>query len=607
MHVLTFLIISIVSTLYPKDDAMEPYQYFSLCNLTIKKKYDALRTFFFEKKEARVVAENYGYTLAAFYSLTKDFRKHLKENPEEDYFFKNAKKGRQQEKNSQVSNKLIIDLRKQNFSTEDIVGIINGKGNNVSYGYVYTVLKNDGFAKLPRRGKAEKKKLKLPKIKAPSAGNLELQNEKFYSHSTGVFIFLPFIKQFGIDTVIKHSKYPETKAINRLSSILSFLALKISNIRRYSCDDIWCMDRGLGLFAALNVLPKSGWLSSYSSRITRDMNVSFLKELHAIWKKKGLLSDTSNLDFTTIPYWGDGEHLENNWSGKRNKGLSSMLSVLAQDPDSGIINYGDTNVMHKNESSIVLEYLDFYKDSSGSKGKLQYLIFDSKFTNYQNLSKLDDDGIKFITIRKRGRNIVKRISSITDFKTIRVEASGLKKRTIKVKEEVIKLRGYYNFDQEMSPKLIRQIIITGHGKMKPALIITNDFTIEIEKVVKKYCRRWLVEKGISEQVTFFHLNRVSSSMVIKVDFDFTMTILAHNLYRLLSNELERYANLTDVKIYEKFIANNGTIQIKEENINIELKKKRDLPQILELLDNFKDVKYDWLEGKKITFYPSSTS
>jgi len=135
-----------------------------------------------------------------------------------------------------------------------------------------------------------------------------------------------------------------------VSSILSFVALKLSDVKRYSADDIWCMDRGMGLFAGLNVLPKTAWFSSYSSSITRDMNISFLKKLHSIWSSKGLLSDTSNIDFTTIPYWGDDDNLENNWSGKRTKALSSMLSVLAQDPDSGIICYGDTTVRHSNQA-----------------------------------------------------------------------------------------------------------------------------------------------------------------------------------------------------------------------------------------------------------------
>jgi hypothetical protein len=341
---------------------MDTYTYFEQLDIINKRKYDALRAFYHEKLTAEEVAGTYGYTVSSLYSLTRDFRKHLQNNPHEDFFFKDIVMGRKANNSVELKD-MIIGLRKQNFSTEHIVGIVNAKGHNVSYGFVYKLLNNEGFARLPRRGKSEKKKLELPKIKAPIACMLELKNEKFHSRSTGIFSFLPYIKKYGIDKVIENSSYPGTKAVSKMSSILSFVALKLSNVKRYSDDDIWCMDRGLGLFAGLNVLPKSAWLSSYSSRVTKDMNLKFLKGLHGIWLKNGLLSDTCNLDFSTIPYWGDDKHLENNWSGKRNKALSSMLAVLAQDPENGIIDYGNTDVMHKNQSRVVLEYLDFYKQS----------------------------------------------------------------------------------------------------------------------------------------------------------------------------------------------------------------------------------------------------
>ena len=584
---------------------MEPYSYFSNQENITKKKYDALRAFFFEKRTAEDVANEYGYSLSSLYSLTRDFRKHLKTMPDEDYFFKDTAKGRK------ISNivgldAIITGLRKQNFSTEDIVGVVNSKGYDISYGYVYKLLEKEGFARLPRRSKSVKRKLELPKIKAPISDALEFSDEKFHSGSTGIFTFLPYIVKYGIDQAIKNSLYPETKTIGKMPSILSFLALKLSSVKRYSDDDLWCMDRGLGLFAGLNVLPKTAWLSSYSSRVTKQMNLDFLQKLHKIWHQTGLLSDTCNLDFTTIPYWGDDNHLENNWSGKRNKALSSMLGVLAQDPDSGIIDYGDTDVMHKNEAGVVLEYLDFYKQNSTGGKQLKYLVFDSKFTNYQNLSKLDDKDIKFITIRRRGKKIVEQINQSKSFITIRVEASGLKKRTLKVRDQYITLNGYCSHKTN-KPKQIRQVIITGHGKIKPALIITNDFDIKTEAIVRKYCRRWIVEKGISEQIEFFHLNRLSSSMVIKVDFDLTMTILAHNIYRLLALDLERYADFSDERIYEKFITNNGTIQIEDSKINIELKKKRDLPQIIELTSKFENLRYGWLNNYKINFVPSSST
>ncbi|MCP4371277.1 MAG: transposase, partial [Deltaproteobacteria bacterium] len=251
--------------------------------------------------------------------------------------------------------------------------------------------------------------------------------------------------------------------------------------------------------AGLNVLPKAGWYTSYSHRVTRDMNQKLLKELQHIWLGNHFVSDTINLDFTVIPYWGDDSHLQNNWSGKRHKALASMLAVLAQDPDSGIITYGDTNVRHENESKVVLEFLDFYQQNK-IKGP-KYLVFDSKFTTYENLSHLDEKGVKFITIQKKKKNIVEQLESkpSSDWKKIRVMKADGKGRILKVVNETLDKLQDYN-------KRIRQVAITGHAKIKPCLIITNDFQIKLEDLIRKYARRWIVEKEISGQIDFFHLN-----------------------------------------------------------------------------------------------------
>ncbi|GAI92312.1 unnamed protein product, partial [marine sediment metagenome] len=134
----------------------------------------------------------------------------------------------------------------------------------------------------------------------------------------------------------------------------------------------------------------------------------------------------------------------------------------------------------------------------------------------------------------------------------------------------------------------------------------NDFDIKTEALVRKYARRWLVEKSISEQVEFFHLNKVSSSMVIKVDFDLTMTILAHNIYRLFALDLERYAHQSDEKIYEKFVAIQGKVSINEKEIIVDMKKRRDLPLIIETMNNYKDVKYD-IFGRRTMKFTGATS
>ncbi len=341
---------------------------------------------------------------------------------------------------------------------------------------------------------------------------MSFENEVFTNSAGGVLCLLPYLNSIQLDQQIIQSDYPETKSINKVRSILSFIALKVSSIRRYSADDLWCMDRGLGLFAGLNVLPKTSWYSSYSHRITRENNLFFLKTMHQLWKEKKMLSDTVNLDFTTIPYWGDDAHLENNWSGKKHCSLSSISAVLAHDPETGIIDYSDSNVRHKTETKTVLEFLDFYR-SDGSKD-IKHLVFDSKFTTYENLGVLDKKGIKFITIRRRGKTIINQLESLDSSKWIKkriMKANG-KGRTIKVYEDMISLPGYC--------QPIRQLAITGHGKLKPALIITNDVDLSLEKVIQKYAIRWLVENEISDFDNVI-LNRVSSSIVVKVDFDLT--------------------------------------------------------------------------------------
>jgi len=86
-----------------------------------------------------------------------------------------------------------------------------------------------------------------------------------------------------------------------------------------------------------------------------------------------------------------------------------------------------------------------------------------------------------------------------------------------------------------------------------------------------------------------------------------MSILAHNIYRLFARDLERYEHLTAQSIYEKFILNDGDINITRNQVTVKLKKKRHLPLILENMQQFQKLKYSWLNNKKIIFEGESYS
>jgi hypothetical protein len=155
---------------------------------------------------------------------------------------------------------------------------------------------------------------------------------------------------------------------------------------------------------------------------------------------------------------------------------------------------------------------------------------------------------------------------------------------------------------------LRQIFLKGKS-IKPATILTNEFELKAEEVIRRYSRRWLIENEIAEQINFFHLNRNSSGIVVKVDFDLTMTILAHNLYRLLAAALPGYSHYNAQTLYDMFIDNYGEVEVGSDIITVKMNRKRALPLLREsipLLD-LNDDTYYWLGDKKLIFIPSSHS
>ena len=576
-----------------------PEEFFKSPSLPVHRKYEVLRAVYAEGLSASEAAERLGYTVMAVYSLARDFKLALKDGRAEQFFFAPAGVGRPSRKEAGECEEQIIALRKQYLSVPDIKVKLDAIGMRLSQSYIWQVLHLNGFSRLPRRAaRREAGQEGVAVLNAPVSALLDGTPRGFSTSCGGILVFLPVMSKFGIDKVLEEAAFPGTECIPSVNSLLSFIALKLSGFQRYSHDDQWCMDAGLGMFAGLNVLPKTAWLSSYSFRVSHEMNMRLLSAMNRVWAAHGLADGPQGLDFSAIPCWGDGKHLENNWSGKRHEALKSIQAALSHSPDSGIITYGDATVRHDGEKDAVIEFLDFRRKAGGPDPS--YLVFDSKFTTYENLSRLNREGILFLTIRRRGKNMVDEINGWPEdeWKSIRVEAAD-GYRTLRIRDGRVRLKGY---DGE-----VRQIAITGHGKIKPALIITNDFDTPAAQLIRTYTRRWLVEKEISEQIYFFHLNKPSSSIVIKVDFDLTMSIMAHNLYRLLAMEMPGYRNCEAETLFNKFVDNGAYIELEPDTVRVKLKKKRDLPLLLKVASGLPEGPISWLGGRKLEFSGATVS
>lgn len=558
--------------------------------------YEALRMHYLDELPLDEVASKMGLSPSYLAKIRRDFLVNIKAgiNP----YFIDIKSGPKSRHKVDELKSTILELRKKNLSIVDIKAILDTKGKSVSFDAINTLLKDEGFARLPRRTHIEKSKIILPNsIKAPEAAEVNLKTgEDFITGKFGgLLTFLPLMEKLGIFKAIIKAKFPETTQISALSYVLSFLALKLSGNKRLSHDEHWSLERVLGLFAGLNVLPKSSSLSSYSYRVSRQTIRCFLSELSKIFDS----SECSefNLDFKTIPHWGDASILEKNYSTTRGKSVKSILALIVQNVTDDCLTYSDAEISRRNEKDAVLEFVDFWKDSHGMTPKM--LIFDSQFTIFKNLSRLNKDGVNFITLRAKSEKMMRMAlkRKKEEWQDIVVEAGKRKSRRLKAYEERTTIRDYEGE--------VRQIVILPPS-LEPVFIITNDFTSSIVTIVRKYARRWLVEQDISEQVHFFHLNQLSSSIAVKVDFDLSLSLLAHNLYRKLASSIPKHERCNVETIHRRFIEGRAKIKIMDREIKVFMGKRANLPLLFEVPWMEKPTNISHLK-KKISFEIDTTS
>ena len=216
------------------------------------------------------------------------------------------------------------------------------------------------------------------------------------------------------------------------------------------------LDRGLGLFAGLNVCPKRSILTEWSTRVdpreTDRIMARWHKAVHSIGVELGL-GQSFDLDFHTIPYHGDDALVEKHYVSKRSRRQRGMLAFLARNDKARVFCYANANVRKCDQNDEILHFVNWWKENNGNLPK--ELIFDSRLTTYATLGKLDRMGIDFITLKRRTRNILKRISAQPpeNWRQLQLNNVGRKYRTPRVFEEQVRLKDYH--------ATIRQIAIKG--------------------------------------------------------------------------------------------------------------------------------------------------
>ena len=108
--------------------------------------YEALRAYFAEGRPAQEVARAFGYSLGSFHVLCHHFR-----HDPDPLFFVSPRHGPRTQPKKSAARETIVRLRKQNYSVYEISQTLKEQGRPLSPTAVREVLKEEGFAPLPRR------------------------------------------------------------------------------------------------------------------------------------------------------------------------------------------------------------------------------------------------------------------------------------------------------------------------------------------------------------------------------------------------------------------------------------------------------------------------
>jgi hypothetical protein len=414
-----------------------------------------------------------------------------------------------------------------------------------------------------------------------------LTPRKFVTACGGLFLFVADLVRLETDKLAGAAALPGSKMIPAGHALRASLALKLWSIERKSHVMALVADEGLALFDGLNAFPKKSYLSEYSSRIEHRKTTRLLSAWHhQVQGEEIFPGDSFNLDFHSVPYYGEHPLIQRHYVSMRSRRQPSVLAFLAQDAASQVFCYSNADLRKGEEAEEVFRFVAFWKRTHGQLPR--HLVFDSKLTTQKGLARLDQMGIPFITLRRRSRKLLEEVYSLpaSAWRTIELDVPTRKYRTPRVFEQSVTLAN----------RSFRQMFIEDLGHDEPTILLTNQHHAPAKALVTRYAQRMLIENALSDAVRFFHMNALSSAVGLKVDFDMALLVLASGLYRLVAQRMRGYGDAQARQIFRDLINMPADVEIGEKEVSVSFHRRAHLPIILASDRVEKPVAVPWWNG-----------
>ena len=555
------------------------------------RQYEALRAYCVDGLPSAEAAARFGYSPGSFRVLVHQFR----HDPERAFFLPPTKGPHTAPKKDHLRDR-VVALRKQNLSIYDISQTLRDEGHPLSPAAVSILLKDEGFARLPRRLDEERPPGSRPTTAdVADVRQLDLAPRAFRTQFGGLFLFLPSLATVPFDRIFRQAGFPGSAMIPAGCAIRSLLALKLFGTARHAHVMSSVLDEGLALFAGLNVIPKRSFLTDYSCRIDPACYPKVLRSWFDAMSGLQLPRGSSfDLDFHTIPFHGDDALVEKHYVSRRSRRQKGLLAFLVHDADAHVFCYADADLRQEDHDGAVLDFARFWKQRAGHYP--EELIFDSQLTTYARLNDLNRLGIHFITLRRRSAKLLREIAAMPASAWRQVELKGVTRlyRTPRILDRRVRLPGYDG--------PLRQLTITELGHEEPTLLVTNHLTQSPARLIGRYAQRMLIENQIADGIDFFHLDALSSAVALKVNCDLLLTLMASSLYRLLAGRVGHgYETAKSRQLFRDFVNATATVRLTAEEIQVRFQRRAHNPLLIGAGFDRTDVTIPWLNNKRLRF------
>ena len=296
-----------------------------------------------------------------------------------------------------------------------------------------------------------------------------------------------------------------------------------------------------------------------------------------------------NLDFHSVPYFGEHPLVESHYLAKRSRRQPSILVFLAQDADAQVFCYANADIRKGEEADEIFRFIDFWKRQHGKAP--QHLVFNSKLTTYAGLDRLDAAGITFITLRRRSPKLLAEVADLpaSAWRTVELDVPHRKYRTPRF------------YEQKARPlqRAYRQFFITDLGHDEPTILLTNDAALDRQESHHPLRQAHAHRECARRRGALLPHRRAVLIGRLQGRLRHGAARARIGLYRLMARRMRGYDDAQARQIFRDLIDMPADVAITENEITVRFHRRAHLPIVLAsgLFD--KPVKVPWWNGRSL--------